>query len=351
MVVHICCSVDSHYFLTKLKELYPNKKLHGFFYNPNIHPKEEYDLRLLDVKKSCKKLNIPLSEGEYELKKWLNVTKKEENEPEKGERCLTCFKERVAKTAKFAKDLGDHEITTTLLMSPKKSLKQLEMAAKEVEELFGVEFFQIDLRKNGGTNEQFSLSKKEGLYHQDYCGCIYALRRQKDKKNELPIELFSQINDQITPNSAKEKYELYEKDESKTREIFLNYRLLSAKLFTKDEVISSHPLFYSYPLKPRIKTEPLKVNEEVAKDKNGQIIFITIKMINRVLNRDFSNVKELLKNPLRVEEELTIRDILQNSFYSLTPIVVVDRLPSGRLFFECEAKIFPDVRELLAIVR
>ena len=66
MLVHICCSVDSHFFLEKLQADYPEEKLTGFFYDPNIHPYSEYQLRLLDVERSCKKLGIDLLEGEYD---------------------------------------------------------------------------------------------------------------------------------------------------------------------------------------------------------------------------------------------------------------------------------------------
>jgi len=67
MLVHICCAVDSHYFLQKLQADYPDEKLTGFFYDPNIHPYSEYYLRLLDVKRSCKMLGIDLIEGEYDF--------------------------------------------------------------------------------------------------------------------------------------------------------------------------------------------------------------------------------------------------------------------------------------------
>ncbi|HGZ70984.1 MAG TPA: diacylglucosamine hydrolase like protein, partial [Nitratifractor sp.] len=71
MLVHICCSVDSHYFLQKLQIEYPESKLIGFFYDPNIHPYSEYYLRLLDVERSCKLLDIELLEGPYDYSAWI----------------------------------------------------------------------------------------------------------------------------------------------------------------------------------------------------------------------------------------------------------------------------------------
>ena len=75
MLVHICCAVDSHYFLEKIQEEFPNEELVGYFYDPNIHPYSEYRLRYLDVEYSCKKLGIPLLEGAYNLEEWLKKVK------------------------------------------------------------------------------------------------------------------------------------------------------------------------------------------------------------------------------------------------------------------------------------
>jgi len=95
MLVHICCSVDSHFFLEKLKEQFPKERLIGFFYDPNIHPYSEYRLRLLDVQRSCKKLGIELIEGEYDYQNWLKAVRGLEREKEKGERCRVCFDKRL----------------------------------------------------------------------------------------------------------------------------------------------------------------------------------------------------------------------------------------------------------------
>ena len=106
ILVHICCSVDSHFFLQKLQTIYPDKKLVGFFYDPNIHPYSEYYLRYLDVKRSCEILGIELIEGEYDFIKWLEVVKGYEDEPEKGARCSICFDRRLEVSAKKLKRLG-----------------------------------------------------------------------------------------------------------------------------------------------------------------------------------------------------------------------------------------------------
>ena len=175
MLVHICCSVDCDYFLRRLASEC-DEPLVAYFYDPNIHPYSEYLLRLLDVKRVCDKLGIKLYEGEYDYERWLLGAKGLENEPEKGARCEFCFDFRMEKTAEFAMQIGEKSLTTTLLMSPKKSHAQLTASMQKICAKFGLNFIAPDFRKNGGTNEQFALAKQDRLYHQNYCGCKYSIR-------------------------------------------------------------------------------------------------------------------------------------------------------------------------------
>ncbi|MCK4441183.1 MAG: epoxyqueuosine reductase QueH, partial [Sulfurovaceae bacterium] len=185
MLVHICCSVDSHYFLQKLQIDYPKERLLGFFYDPNIHPYSEYYLRLLDVKRSCKMLGIELIEGEYDTKNWLEAVRGLENEPEKGARCSVCFDKRFEVTAKKAQELGEKIFTSTLLTSPKKSLKQLKKAGDILADKYNIKFIAPDYRKASGTQEQNIMAKKDKLYRQDYCGCIFGLSMQREQQQKL----------------------------------------------------------------------------------------------------------------------------------------------------------------------
>lgn len=133
MLVHICCSVDSHYFLERLQQDFPDEKLVGFFYDPNIHPYNEYLLRLKDVEYSCHKLGIELIEGPYNLEEWLRKVKGLENEPEKGDRCTVCYDDRLETSVKKAVELAHDKFTTTLLISPKKSQEKLEIIGADLE--------------------------------------------------------------------------------------------------------------------------------------------------------------------------------------------------------------------------
>ena len=209
ILVHICCSVDSHYFLQRLREQYPDSKLMGYFYNPNIHPKAEYDLRLLDVERSCKMLGIELYEGEYDALHWLEDVRGLEEEPEKGERCVACFDSRLLRTASFAKQKGIGTFTTTLLSSPMKEREILFTQGEKIARLHNLEFIKIDVRSNGGTQAQAKLAKKDRLYRQTYCGCKFALTKQRDAQGKLSLELVENLGRQIQPASNEERLETF----------------------------------------------------------------------------------------------------------------------------------------------
>jgi predicted adenine nucleotide alpha hydrolase (AANH) superfamily ATPase len=350
MVVHICCSVDSHYFLKKLREKYPKTSLRGFFYNPNIHPESEYKLRLMDVQKSCKEYQIELDEGEYKLAQWQEAVKGYEHFPEKGKRCVICFEERLKETAKHALSLGEKEITTTLLMSPQKSFAQLEDAAKKIEQAYNVRFIWEDFRSGGGTQAQFALSKKARLYHQNYCGCVYALLPQRAAQNKPATEMFEPINKQIQPGSIQERIALYKKDQLKRRQGFLNYRLLSARVSQKEKTVPAYILFYSLPNRTRISGRFEVIEDGIAWCSKGPMIAMDLNFFNNLAGTNFKSITNLLNSPLDVDEELRIREKIEGNIYSLTPIIIMQNLPKEKILFECKAQIFHDVRELLARV-
>ena len=337
MLVHICCSVDSHFFLQKLQKLYPYETLIGFFYDPNIHPMSEYQLRLLDVRRSCQKLGITLYEGVYNYEGWVEAVRGLEEEPEKGKRCEVCFDNRLEESARKALEIGQKTLTTTLLTSPKKSLQQLAYSLNVITEKYGLESVVPDFRKNGGTQEQFALAKKDQLYHQDYCGCFFALSKQRDMQQRWCDELCAPLNAQVLPSSIEDRMDVYEKvivaeahqqNFKLRREKFLNYRLLRAWVKKNSEgVIPSYILFYS-----TIKKEPLKGRIESVRNDVGyftkeEVHFVSLASFNKTMKTAFKNVKEMLFNPPSIAAELHFRaQLLQTPYVSLSAIIILDEL-------------------------
>jgi predicted adenine nucleotide alpha hydrolase (AANH) superfamily ATPase len=360
MLVHICCSVDSHFFLEKLQKDYPREKLIGFFYDPNIHPYSEYRLRLLDVKRSCKKLGIELLEGEYDFEAWTEAVRGLENEPEKGKRCEACFDKRFEVSVKKALELGEKSITTTLLVSPLKSQEQLKKSGDIFFKKYGVEFIAYDYRKDGGTQDQSRVTKEQQLYRQDYCGCIYGLTMQREQQNRLMDEMFSPLSNQILPASIEERLSMYEyRNELEDKNIaykiikekFLNYRQFSFKLTANEnKIIPAYALFYStLPRKKAQGTVEFLYNG-VGYFNREEIKFITLDFFNSVCQSRLESVGKLIFNPPSVEDELKIRAIFGSQGYDLTPIIVVDEIPKVKLSIELDAKTYEDTREKLIVI-
>lgn len=359
MVVHICCAVDSHYFLQKLQTDYPSEKLIGFFYDPNIHPYSEYQLRLLDVKRSCKMLGIELIEGEYDTVGWLEAVRGYENEPEKGARCSICFDNRFETTAKMASELREKIFTSTLLTSPKKSLTQLKASGDYLAGKFGIEFIAPDYRTKQGTQEQNILAKRDRLFRQDYCGCLFGLTKQREYQDKLADELFSPISNQTQPESIQEKLDIYElrweiededTDYSIRKEKFLNWRLLRGWVQNGKSVISSHFLPYSILKKNYSRGKITWEGEsgyEIGYFDRDEIIFITLKHYNRLAGTHYSSTVELLYTPPTFDTEVEIRNKMVKSPYNLCAIIVIDDITNGKFEIACEGKVYEDVREIL----
>ncbi|RLA69922.1 MAG: diacylglucosamine hydrolase like protein [Epsilonproteobacteria bacterium] len=356
MLVHICCSVDSHYFLQKLQEEYPKEKLTGFFYDPNIHPYSEYYLRLLDVKRSCKMLDIDLIEGDYDVENWLDAVRGLEHEPEKGSRCAVCFDRRFEVSAKKAAELGENSYTSTLLTSPKKSLKQLQVAGDALALREGIAFVAPDYRKASGTQEQNILAKEDALYRQDYCGCMFGLNIQRDQQSKLADELFVPISGQVQPESIEERIEMYEKrwkmeehgiPHKIIKQRFLNWRLSMGLLRVRKEVVPAHFLPYS-----TLKNEYTrgKIEYHIGKVHHmnrDEVRFITLAYYNALQSTDYTCVQELIYNPCSFSEEVELRSKLGVTPYDLSIILVVDKIPEKKIEIFCQSKTYSDVKEVL----
>ena len=356
MLVHICCSVDSHYFLQRLREDFPDEKLIGYFYDPNIHPYSEYRLRLLDVRRSCDMLGIALVEGPYDVERWMAAIKGLENEPEKGARCSVCFDRRFEKSAKAAKAMGQRRFTSTLLTSPKKSIPQLKASGERIGAKYGVEFVAVDYRTGGGTQRQQAEAKRAKLYRQDYCGCMFGLTIQRQEQQRLAAELFVPVDGRVLPGSIEERLALYEarirleeagRNYRIVRQKFLNWRLKFGWVKQQKRTLPSYILPYST-MKRRY------TNGKVAWEEKGvfyfnreEIRFITLKRYNEAAGTGYQDVKSLIFDPPPFEIDLKVRESVDERFYDLSPLIVLDDVPEGKLEILIDAEQYRDVRENL----
>ena len=148
-----------------------------YFYNPNIHPEEEYLIRKEENIKFCEKLGFNFIDADYDTDNWFERVKGLEQEPERGKRCTQCFDMRFEKSALYAVENDFPVFATTLGISRWKDMNQINnsgtRAANRYEELI---YWGFNWRKQGGSSRMIEISKRENFYQQEYCGCVYSLR-------------------------------------------------------------------------------------------------------------------------------------------------------------------------------
>ena len=175
LLLQSCCGPCSSYVLEALT---PYFRVTVLYYNPNIQPQEEYDLRLENQRKIIAVLPTPsavdILECSYDGEKYDAAVRGLESEPEGGARCTVCFHLRLEETAKRASELGYDWFCTTLTVSPHKDAERLNQIGMALGEKYGVPFLPSDFKKREGYKRSIQLSKEYDLYRQDYCGCLYS---------------------------------------------------------------------------------------------------------------------------------------------------------------------------------
>lgn len=158
-----------------------------FFYNPNIHPTEEYEIRKEENIRYCEQKKIPFIDADYDTDNWFARTKGLEWEPERGKRCSECFDMRFERTALYAYENNFPVITSSLGISRWKDMNQINQSGvKSASKYPGITYWTHNWRKQGGAQRMVELSKQEEFYQQEYCGCVYSLRdtNRWRKKND-----------------------------------------------------------------------------------------------------------------------------------------------------------------------
>jgi epoxyqueuosine reductase len=148
-----------------------------FFYNPNIHPRKEYDLRKDENIRFAEQFGIPFVDADYDRDNWFARARGMENEPERGVRCTMCFDMRFERTALYAHEHGFPVITSSLGISRWKNMQQINDCGKRAASHYpDMMYWDYNWRKGGGSARMIEISKRENFYQQEYCGCVYSLR-------------------------------------------------------------------------------------------------------------------------------------------------------------------------------
>ena len=181
LLMHTCCAPCSTYVIKKLREE-GFDDITSYWFNFNIHPYDEYELRLETLKDYTKMVDIPLIiDDYYGMNEFIKHVVNTE-----GLRCEYCYRVRLERAFEYAKENGYDAVTTTLLVSPYQKHDLLIDICKEMSEKYGIEFVYYDFRE--GYYEGQNMAREAGLYRQKYCGCIFsrdeAIFQKKNKKKK-----------------------------------------------------------------------------------------------------------------------------------------------------------------------
>ena len=187
LLLHSCCAPCAGEIMEAVAA--SEIKTTVYFYNPNIHPIQEYELRKEENKRYCQKLGFNFIDADYDKDNWFKRIKGLENEPERGERCTKCFDMRFERSALYAHENNFSLFATTLGISRWKDLDQVNNSGLRAADRYaGLNFWDFNWRKAGGSPRMIEISKREEFYQQEYCGCVYSLRDTNKwrKENNRP---------------------------------------------------------------------------------------------------------------------------------------------------------------------
>ena len=191
LLLHSCCAPCSSYCLEYLTKYF---EITDMFYNPNIYPPEEFDKRSRELERLINQMplesKVHFLPVDYDESEFYDAVKGLEALGEGSERCFACFRLRLEKAARYAKEHGFDYFTTTLSISPYKNAQALYDISKELSEKYGVAFLPSDFKKRNGYKRSIELSHEYDLYRQDYCGCVFSKREaeQRHKAKEMENE-------------------------------------------------------------------------------------------------------------------------------------------------------------------
>ena len=195
LLLHSCCAPCAGEIMEAVAA--SKIKTTVYFYNPNIHPIEEYEIRKDENKRFCEKLGFDFIDADYDKDSWFQRVKGLENEPERGKRCTVCFDMRFERSALYAHENNFNYFATTLGISRWKDMNQInDSGIRAANRYKNIEYWTYNWRKNRGAERMYKIAKEESFYKQEYCGCIYSLRDTnlwRKKSNRKTINFGSEF--------------------------------------------------------------------------------------------------------------------------------------------------------------
>jgi len=192
ILLHICCANCAIYPFERIRE--KGEEVVGYFFNPNIHPYQEYQKRLDTLRQYSEKVGLAvIYRDEYLLEEFLkNVSHRVD------ERCHFCYSFRLEAAAREAKGREFDAFSTTLLQSTHQNHAVIKETGERIAQEVGIPFYYEDFRQ--GWRRGLEVSKSIGLYRQQYCGCIYSEKERFSKSNKMSNVKVQMSNEAQGPN-------------------------------------------------------------------------------------------------------------------------------------------------------
>ncbi len=177
ILLHSCCAPCSSYVITRLM---PYFDITILYYNPNIEPLDEYNKRKQEQIDFINKLEakIKILDCDYNNDKYRELIKGNEQDNEGGLRCEKCIKHRLLTTMDYAIENSFDYFGTTLTVSPHKNSNYINETGLDISKNKNIQFLISDFKKEDGYKKSIEISKKYNLYRQNYCGCIFSVRKE-----------------------------------------------------------------------------------------------------------------------------------------------------------------------------
>lgn len=172
LLLHACCGPCAAFVVERLRGA--GFDVTGFFCNPNIQPRREYEFRRGEIARLAKKLDWRVVVPPYDMAAWFAAVRGLEREPERGRRCPACFRLRLERTFAHARENGFAAVASTLSISPYKATAQVNEQGLALARETGIAFLAENFKARDGWPRARARAHELGIRHQDYCGCVFS---------------------------------------------------------------------------------------------------------------------------------------------------------------------------------
>ena len=188
LLLHVCCGACSCFPLVFLYDLWDITIL---FSNSNIYPKAEFDHRLNALRGYVNELNTRFNAGikiivdDYKHEEHMKDLIPFKDEREGNNRCHLCITKRLIRLFEYAQENGFKYVTTVKTVSRNKPVQYINEVGEKLQKKYPeITFFHTDFKKFNGQDIGVALSKKFGVYRQEYCGCEFSMPKETEENDE-----------------------------------------------------------------------------------------------------------------------------------------------------------------------